>query len=842
MAIAFYRMSTVKRAEGRSALAASAYIACRRLKDHLTGEVFDFRRKGGLHSALVVAPEERKVDREVLWNAAEAAETRSNSVVARSTILALPHELDKARYASLVEKHARYLATRHGVAVDIAIHLPGEEGDVRNWHAHLLLTTRQVVIGPGGEVRCGKKTRELDEHRTGSAIINEWRRHWQDCVNEAIRHLGIQIDVRSYAKQGIERAATEHLGPAKTNLLRRATREILEEVRAARLIYIDAVSADGRWRKFGREVRMRRAAIAAVISPTSGPTEDRDRQTEVQTDEPLLLAIGDLKTLRCRDDSPEPVHGREVGQASGQIGDHGNEMATTNTKPPARDENEPSTAEETGRSASSLPEAKLGQEPRSLATNREELSHMSEPEPTVDRADAGRSGVPADTSHDENREDAQMGAVGSEGASTKVTALIKRLRSESEAAREREAVQASKNGRVAADRSKPSAIAGNADIRSVDESRMRPVPAQPITGRSDGESRPGSSKPSLTGNPVSRPQVDRSDVSSGERVKSTSRTAVRVELTILEMIAKGEGRPIRSTPSHVVAAPRVPITPPLGMPRDRPAPAVIKTPATPTPTPAPTPGTAAVPKQSPAQAAPVPSPARPAGCEKTVPTPSRASVRPAVPEVKPDIDPAASAAGQRQAALVVIQPASKPVEQHTVQLSQPGASNAAGQGKPASSAPAYPDAPHPEAAKSSVERPRSDATDKTKAATLALSASGGSITLPSLPASATKRVITDRIVVAAGPAGGAPNPARAEPSINIGPPDPPRLKSDDITSTPETRFGSADKKKDEDKEIASARKFGRAPLPKAQLPVYPHTPERPKPKRAPRRPDTGPER
>ena len=86
--------------------------------------------------------------REALWNAAERAENRSNSRVAREYELALPHELSKAQRLELVRGFATEIANRHGVAVDFAIHAPHREGDTRNHHAHVLATTR--VIEPAG--------------------------------------------------------------------------------------------------------------------------------------------------------------------------------------------------------------------------------------------------------------------------------------------------------------------------------------------------------------------------------------------------------------------------------------------------------------------------------------------------------------------------------------------------------------------------------------------------------------------------------------------------------------------------------------------------------------------
>src|SRR3546814_2265883 len=82
-------------------------------------------------------------DRERLWNAAELAETRKNATVAREYEIALPVELSADERRELALDLAREISERHGVAVDVAIHAPGREGDHRNHHAHLLTTTRR---------------------------------------------------------------------------------------------------------------------------------------------------------------------------------------------------------------------------------------------------------------------------------------------------------------------------------------------------------------------------------------------------------------------------------------------------------------------------------------------------------------------------------------------------------------------------------------------------------------------------------------------------------------------------------------------------------------------------
>lgn len=149
MAIYHLSVKTLSRSAGRSATAAAAYRAGVEIVDARTGEVHDYRRKGGVvHSEIVLpvgAPEWAR-DRSALWNAAEQAEVRKNSTVAREFEIALPSDLSEAGRLALAVDFAKEIVARHGCAVDVAIHEPGREGDTRNHHAHLLLSTRKLTL------------------------------------------------------------------------------------------------------------------------------------------------------------------------------------------------------------------------------------------------------------------------------------------------------------------------------------------------------------------------------------------------------------------------------------------------------------------------------------------------------------------------------------------------------------------------------------------------------------------------------------------------------------------------------------------------------------------------
>ncbi|MGH8143598.1 MAG: MobQ family relaxase [Steroidobacteraceae bacterium] len=233
MAIYHLSVKPVSRGAGRSATAAAAYRAAERVYDRTTDQTFDYSRKRGVEHAEIVLPTEaarRDInwarDREALWNAAETAENRSNSRVAREYEIALPHELNRAQRAELVRTFSQSLADRYGCAVDFAIHAPHREGDERNYHAHLLATTRTIEPGGLGD----KTTMEWsDTNRQKAGLIpakqeiTAVRSLWAELTNEKLRELALEVrvDHRSLTAQGIEREPTAHLGPAVSEMQRR---------------------------------------------------------------------------------------------------------------------------------------------------------------------------------------------------------------------------------------------------------------------------------------------------------------------------------------------------------------------------------------------------------------------------------------------------------------------------------------------------------------------------------------------------------------------------------------------------------------------------------------------
>jgi hypothetical protein len=211
----------VSRSAGRSVVAAAAYRLGECMHDQAYDVLHDYTRKRGVESTFTMVPEGSPAwahEPELLWNAAEAAETRRNSTLAREVELALPSFLSAEQRLGIAEKFAAELVERYGVAVSVALHEPGKNGDDRNYHAHVLFTTREMT--PEG---LGKKTRILDDRKTGPGEVVKLRELAAGIVNKALKEANsdIRVDHRSFKERGIEQEPTTHLGPAASEMERR---------------------------------------------------------------------------------------------------------------------------------------------------------------------------------------------------------------------------------------------------------------------------------------------------------------------------------------------------------------------------------------------------------------------------------------------------------------------------------------------------------------------------------------------------------------------------------------------------------------------------------------------
>lgn len=192
MAIAFARISYHSRSQGHSAVSGAAYRAGVELKDNRTGEVHNFTKRSDVIYSEILLPDGSSVrfkDREVLWNAVEAAETRKNSQIAKDIVLALPKDLDLSLQIDLAKNFARTHFVKHGIAADIAIHSHSDG----NPHAHIYVSTRRLL----GDRFDKMKARDLEPDVVRGRVVDPqfWGEQWRDFQNDYFIEKGIDLVV-----------------------------------------------------------------------------------------------------------------------------------------------------------------------------------------------------------------------------------------------------------------------------------------------------------------------------------------------------------------------------------------------------------------------------------------------------------------------------------------------------------------------------------------------------------------------------------------------------------------------------------------------------------------------
>jgi len=273
MALFRLQVTSITRGDGHSSVGAAAYRAGERLRDDRTNEVHNHsRRKDVTHSEIMLPGHlagenmDWARNRASLWNSVENAETRKNARVATEIQVTLPFELPPERRLQMARTFSQEVADHYRVAVDLAVHEPRPSGDPRNYHAHLLLTTREVsAAGLGAKTGLNMQTSERMRLGLPSASqeFTAIRERWATLTNEALKEANVEarVDHRSLAEQGVDREPKPHI-PFAAYKIERAGKhsEVAESIRAD---YNARVQA-----------RQERAA-----EQTSTATADRDQPT-----------------------------------------------------------------------------------------------------------------------------------------------------------------------------------------------------------------------------------------------------------------------------------------------------------------------------------------------------------------------------------------------------------------------------------------------------------------------------------------------------------------------------------------------------------------------------------
>ena len=149
--------------------------------------------------------------------------------VTHKEIMLPPHV--PPEYADLIRDYCREFFVSKGMIADFAIH---DKGD-GNPHAHILLTMR-AMDEKGRWLPKSRKVYDLDKngerirlpsgrwksHKENTVDWNDqkyaeiWRQGWADTANRYLEanDRPERLDLRSYARQGIDQIPTVHMGPA----------------------------------------------------------------------------------------------------------------------------------------------------------------------------------------------------------------------------------------------------------------------------------------------------------------------------------------------------------------------------------------------------------------------------------------------------------------------------------------------------------------------------------------------------------------------------------------------------------------------------------------------------
>jgi ATP-dependent exoDNAse (exonuclease V) alpha subunit len=338
--VALFRLqiSSVSRSAGRRATAAAAYRAGERIRDERSGELHNYSNRRDVLHAEIFLPSQFDAasaswarNRERLWNTAEHAEKRHNSKVAREYEVSLPVELNSVQRIALARAFSREIAERYKVAVDLAVHEPRPDGDPRNFHAHLLTTTREVTpAGLGAKAGIDmqpleRRRRELPDHRQEYFSLRE---RWATLTNDALReaNIALRVDHRSLAAQGIDREPLPRIPLMQLKMEQRGVRsELAERLRAEYRARVQ--------RRLERSVgRTESEPVTGQLRTAASPTADA-KITDVQ--EIRRQAREAWLRLRSREAEKTGGHFREQGRGAERTAGERDELQS---EPQARDD------------------------------------------------------------------------------------------------------------------------------------------------------------------------------------------------------------------------------------------------------------------------------------------------------------------------------------------------------------------------------------------------------------------------------------------------------------------------------------------------------------------------
>lgn len=241
MNVVNFDVRIISRNNGRSAVQMAAYCGRDRLYNEKDKRTYDYTKREDLVHHEVMLPDHAPEifrDSSTLWNSVEKVERNKRSQLARSVYFALPREFDHNTQIAIARQFVQDNFVDKGMCADLSIH---DKGD-GNPHAHVLLTTRSLdkdghwmYKRKRNYIRNekGEKIRDpiTKRYQQGPSIkannwddrgnVEQWRANLAGIFNAEFEKQGIgkQVTHKSYARQGINREPTKHLG-AKVKALK----------------------------------------------------------------------------------------------------------------------------------------------------------------------------------------------------------------------------------------------------------------------------------------------------------------------------------------------------------------------------------------------------------------------------------------------------------------------------------------------------------------------------------------------------------------------------------------------------------------------------------------------
>ncbi|HFZ2943342.1 TPA: MobA/MobL family protein [Salmonella enterica subsp. enterica serovar Paratyphi A] len=267
------RISAIKKSNGHSPIRAIAYIQARKMQNSLSGDEHNFSNKKGVIDTGFLMPNgiETAMNEEQFYNHLENNSHASTNILAYSSIMSLPSELDINNQKKLVEDFCKYFTDTYQTAVSFAIHepdnkkkkrakleeiekhnLPSNDDDLRmqmqNNHVHLVipyckisaltesdLTAKRKKKAIADTFKLGNQVKDFNPIKFGSEIKKDkpdlmntqqnflqfMRAEWCRFINNSLE-LNNRIERythKSYKDLGLSISATIHEGEARKNIL-----------------------------------------------------------------------------------------------------------------------------------------------------------------------------------------------------------------------------------------------------------------------------------------------------------------------------------------------------------------------------------------------------------------------------------------------------------------------------------------------------------------------------------------------------------------------------------------------------------------------------------------------